>query len=225
MVQISQNKKVAIAAISIFLVSLSFMLIFFDKQDQNMDFGHTDVLSSNHDDLEQLHDGDFPLEIYKSYLETSSEPWLVTNSAGIIQYTSDEFCNLMNVDTPELEGKLIFDYINAKDLSKMVSINTSIIQSVEKIERFGPYRMISGDNEILVLFTAYPVTDDDGLVHEIIYSLNDITAEAEELTDGAEKAEKNDIKYRIQDLYPSIQDTKDVDDTRLMVDHISYSGD
>lgn len=223
MLTLTQNKKIAISAISLFLVSFAGMLFFLKNNGNELEQGKTNVLESTKHGTEQVAEIDQE-SIYREYIGSEENPIFVVNAEGNVVFASDDCCKLLSVNCDEFVGKLFFDYINTKDLSSLVSAHTKLIQDPKSTEGLGPYRMIKDNKEILVLFDAYPILDEDKKVTEIIFSVKDITEQAEGLNDpDAPQTPKDKEKTWFDDLYPKIQDMKEEQDMRMMVDKISYN--
>lgn len=221
---LSQNKKIAISAMALFLVSFAAMLLFLESGETStqkasvLNAGKGENNESVSENAEQL-----KIDAYKSYLKEVDSQFFVTTAEGKFIYMNDEFCELLSVKCEDLKDKPFFDYINSKDLSTVVSNHTKLIQDGEPSEGLGPYRMIKGKEEILVLFSAYPILGEDLKVSEIVFSVKDLTAQAEELNENGKTDEKQEEdKNWIKSLYPKIKEMKDENDIRRMVDKISF---
>ena len=207
----TQNKKIAIAALAIFIVSFSVMLFFLDGYKVDLDNTHTNVLdSSHHEEVENT-------EIRPAHSELS----FVTNTTGTLKYTTNSFCELLKLSCSEFEGKQYYDYINSNDLNDLILVHTKLVEEGSKIEAIGPYRMIQGNHEILVLLSAKPILDEEGDVTSIIYHVKDLTEQVENLHHQEAPEEKDWTKI----LYPKIKNMSDEAESRLMVDKITYKED
>lgn len=225
---ISQNKKIAIAAISIFVVSLSMMMFFLGKGN-GFENGQANLLhesggeaASGSDNGESALNAEAAAleETYRSELGNKSDPVFALYPSGKFKYTSEDFCNLVKKDCETLKGKLFYNLVNSKDLPTFISAHSEVLAQKKKIESMGPYRMISDDHEIIVMFSAVPIFDEDDALESIAFSVKDITEQVEDLDhvkqdvgenvlpefkDGGKPVEDNWLKV----LYPKIQDFKD----------------
>jgi len=220
MIKLSQNKKIALSAIAIFLVTFVFMLLFLETsshEDQHAAIsGHADVIGADHQTEDE---GSIDLEAhYRSVADNSTLPIFATDIEGRILYASSEYAELLDIEAEKLKDRLYFDFINSKDLPLVISAYAKIIQSGEDRAGLGPYRMIKGDEELLVLLNSYAVIDEDEVLTEIVFAVNDLTKQAEELN----RDENEEEKKWIYDLYPKIKDMPTQSDTRMMVDKITY---
>lgn len=221
MVSLSQNKKIAISALALFLISFVLMLIFLENKHFGTDPNQANVFNIGSHHSPKTEPGID--ELYKAYLTDRDAPFFVSNPEGKIKYANEGFCNLLSVEFDKFKGSLFFDYINNKDLSEFFPKYTKIIQNGESIEGLGPYRMLKNDREIMVLLSAYPVMENDKIT-EIVFSLKDLTERIEEFNDyGKENnEEEEEEKHWIRNLYPKIKDVKN-DDIRMVVDRITYN--
>lgn len=203
----TQNKKIAIAALAIFIVSFSVMLFFLDGNQLELENTHTNVLDSSHEE-----------EVISFEEPDNNEIAFVTDPEGSFIHTTNNFCRLLKLSCSEFEGKKYYDYINSNDLNDLILVQTKLVNDGNTIEAIGPYRMIQGKNEILVLLSAEPILDKDGKVKFITYHIKDLTEQVENLhnVDGVEEKDWTKI------LYPKIKNMSDDTESRLMVDKITY---
>lgn len=232
---ISQNKKIAISAIGVFVVSFMAMLFFLSNSSSDGGNLKTNVLHANKD---EAHDLNEPEAAYREYIDDSRAPIVVTNPEGEVLYASEAFCSLISADDDVIVGTLIFDYINTKDLAELFTSHTKLLQGGERIEGIGPLRMLKGEEEVLVLLSAYPIMNKDNMVVKIIFSARDLTEQVHEFNgdtsekvkvkDKEENKEENSSDQKgnwIKYLYPKInelENTKELDDPELIVDKISF---
>lgn len=194
---LSQNKKILLSSISIFVVSLAVLLFFVDSDGMDLEVGHDNVLNLPSAEHKELQEGE--TLNYSRYLDSDDETWFVTNSSGDFLDLSEEFASLIDVEKEEIIGDLLFNYINAKDLPGIVSENSKLLQEAEEIEGLGPYRMLNDDNEeILVIFKAVPIIGDDKKVEEILFSVKDISEVVKEMHgSGGESAEEESVEEEV----------------------------
>jgi PAS domain S-box-containing protein len=226
-ITLTQNRKIAITAVALFLLSFAFML-FFLKNGGEGSHSQVDVLGAgNHGEESSEVDME---SFYREYTEGNQlEPIFVTNTEGIVSYSVEAFCDLISVECETLIGSSIFDYINSEDLTAVFSNHTKLIQDGEVDEGIGPYRMLKSDKEILVLLSVYPILGEDEKVTELVFLVKDLTEQVEEMnsddSEDSNSPEKKDENW-IYDLYPKIKDTGNTGEVRMVVDKISFnSGD
>lgn len=222
MLKLSQNKKIAVCAIALFLISFSVMLFFLENKGDDLVHSAANVLHGTDHDSEHVPAPLTNEDHYRSFLAEEDAIMFVTNGEGEFTHLSDDFCDLLEVDCENLAGNLLFDYINVKDLSTAAAAHTRLIQQSEPMEGLGPYRMLKGNEEVFLLLNAYPVLDSEGRVSEIVFSVKDLTSQVEELNNGEEDDEDRNWIY---DLYPKIREMNDQHEIRMMVDRISYKGE
>lgn len=202
MQKISQNRKVALSSMAVFVASFSFMLLFLGGSDTNLQSAKTDVLHS-----------DSATSNHESTIDHDSINF-ITNSDGSFDEVSDKFCKTIARSCKLLVGAKSFDYISHEDLADFASIHAKLVQNGEKMDMIGPYRFISGSRERLLILAADPQKN-KGKVTKIIFSATD-------LTDKMGSSESDDEKNWIEMLYPKIKNTEKEKDPKLLVDKISY---
>mgnify|MGYP000710311201 CR=1 FL=1 len=218
---LTQNKKILIAALTIFLMSFSIMLFFLDGYKLELDNTHTNVLESSHHG--DSHDNDHEnLNHPVEELYDEEDIYFKTNTSGTLKFTSNNFCRLLKISCSEFEGQQYYDFINTTDLSDLISVHTKLVEEGKKIDAIGPYRMIQGNHEILVLLSAKPILDEEGNVEEIVYQIKDLTEQVESLNNSENKEEDKDWTKK---LYPKIKNMDEESQSRLMVDKITYKED
>lgn len=192
MLTLSQNKKIAISAVALFLMSFMGMLFFLENNGAEVENGHVNILEvGGHGDNDDGEEGTEvvvidPETMYRSYLDDTEDPIFVINAEGEIIFASDDCCDLLGTECRELEGTSFFEHINTKDLPDFVTAQMKIMNDPKLTEGMGPFRMIKGEENIIVLFNAYPVLDEASKVQEVVFSINDITAQVEEMNSKAE---------------------------------------
>ena len=217
MAKISQNKRVAISAVALFIVSFSIMLFFLgDKtgnlwKDSVLHGGEREGASFNYLSIDS---------IYKAYLASFDEPIFVTNKGGKFEYANDLYEEKFESNFSDLRGKKFLDFVNTEDISELAQVYTKVIQSGKSISATGPFRMISGEEERLVLLTAIPLINSESMVEKIIFVVKDLTDQVEELN-GDVKGQKQEVESWVNKLYPKIKEIEK-GETKLLVDKISY---
>lgn len=217
MAKISQNKRVAISAVALFIVSFSIMLFFLGDNQSNL--GKSSVLHG-----EQQEGAGFNYlsinSIYKAYLVSFDEPIFVTDKNGKFEYANDLYEAKFDSNFSDLRGEKFFDYVNTEDISELAQVYTKIIQSGKSISATGPFRMIGGEEERLVLLTAIPLANSESKVEKIIFVVKDLTDKVEGLNGDSEQ-QGEEIENWVNKLYPKIKEIEK-SETKLLVDKISY---
>lgn len=217
MSKLSQNKKIAISAVSLFIVSFSTMLFFLSGGNLNPE----DLKAGISEGESHQEDGE------KKVLESSKRDMgFVTDVEGVIQKANPGFCKLVGEDCEKLAGQKFFDLVDKDDLGELASIYVKLGQEGKKMDAIGPFRLIDGDKNKLVLFSAFPVKDEAGKVVKIRFSAKDITEKVEDLNKSDEKIEKsreNEEKSWIEKIYPKIKDLNE-QGNKLLV-KISYKNE
>jgi PAS domain S-box-containing protein len=190
MLTLSQNKKIAVSAVALFLMSFMGMLFFLENNGAEIESGHVNILEVGGHGGEDGEEGAEVIVIdpetnYRSYLGDTDDPIFVINAEGEIVFASDDSCDLLETDCRDLEGTSFFEYINTKDLPDFVTAQMKIMNDPKLTEGMGPFRMVKGEDNVFALFNAYPVLDETSKVQEVIFSINDITAQIEEMNSEA----------------------------------------
>ncbi|MBU1152042.1 PAS domain-containing protein [Patescibacteria group bacterium] len=181
---LTQDKKIAIAVVSIFLISFSVMA-FFLKAGQEASLLDASTIHATETDSHQNQDSETKAE------ETSEIPYFNISSEGKFTLANDEFLEIIGMH--KLDGESLYDFVHINDLTKLFSHQTRVIQDKEKIESVGPIRLINGNNELMVLFTIIPIEQDDK-VNELRFEVNDITAQVQEMADDEKLPTENNQK-------------------------------
>lgn len=223
MTHLSQNRKIAFSAFGLFLISFVMMALFL-KNSSDLGQGEANVLGAEggHEiqaDSVGVVDTDFA-----KIIGETSDPVIVTNAEGKVEYANEKFCSMISVKCEKFQGVLFFDFINSKDLSGFVSTHGKLFQTGVKIDGIGPYRLLKGKTEIIVLFDAEPLLK-DGKVFAVSLHVKDITDKVNELNKDksavptTENPQEN--KDWIENIYPNLKWIKDSTDIKLMVNKLS----
>lgn len=218
----SQNNKIAISAIAVFLASFSLMLFFLGDKGGELNHVKTDVLQIEETDGKSIQNIDLEAA-YREYLGNMEDPIFVTDADGTFVFSSENFCAILGTKCRNLLNKKFFDFVNSEDLPVLVEEYTHLIQEPGKIDGIGPIRMIKKNKERLILLSAKPLTDENGEFSGIIFAVKDITEQVDELQDdldGDGEVKEPDSEW-LKRLYPKIKEMNDAD-TKVIVDKISY---
>ncbi len=220
MIHLSQNKKIAFSAFGLFLVSFAMMALFL-RNSGELGQGEANVLNAQESAIVHLTD-DGKADYVKS-IGATNDPLVVINAEGSVEYSNGAFCSMIAVKCEKFHNVLFFDFINSKDLSGFVSIHGKLLQTGEKIDGIGPFRLLKGKREIIVLFDAKPLLK-DGKVFAVSLYAKDITNKVKELNKekGAttENNQENQNSNWIENIYPNLKEIKDNMDIKLMVNKL-----
>lgn len=206
MIILSQNKKIALCAGFVFVISFATMVFFLDNQGGSFEHAAVDVIHAEENTQVENEEAKF-----RKIADNQEDPLIVINTEGKIEFGSEDFCKLLKVDCEKIKGALLFDYIYAKDLSKFASAHSKLVLGGEGKEGIGPYRMIRENEEILVIFDAYPVSE-SRKVKQIVFAVRDLTDQIESINDndGVEPVESSPVKNKwMKNLYPRIEEEED----------------
>lgn len=202
----SENKKIAISAIAIFMVSFSVMLFFLGKGGGDLNHGETSVLNATEE------------KETASREKETLEPIFTTNTEGLIISSNDIFIKLIGSKEKELIGDKVFDYIKKEELADFAADFAKVIQNSEKKDGIGPYTIVNGTTEKLVLFSVKPVANKNNKVEEITFFAKDLS---EKMQEYKEKTTESEEKSWYNKIYPKIKDSEEKDQ-KLLVDKITY---
>lgn len=199
---LSQNKKIALSAISLFLLSLTSMVLFLS--DLGGDYAKTDVLGAG-DKAHEVHEEDVE-DSYRSRLSNTELPIVVIDPEGKVVFASEDFCELIDVSCDVFTDNLFFEYVNSKDLPQFFSTQNKVLQGGDAVDGMGPYRLLKSKKEVLVLFNAALVPTSDKKVSHVALAAKDITSLAESL--NMEATSEENINTWIQDLSSTVEKKK-----------------
>lgn len=204
MVSLTQNNKIAIAAVLIFLVSFSVMLFSIDKEIASPEYikanvleagvagegsggGHEVYFSENEGEAggeEVGNEAEVDLEtLYRDALGGFEGSIFALLPEGKIKFLSENFTAdygyaLEGVEG--VEGKIFFSFVAPDDLPDFAAEYTSVLQSGKAENGTGPYGILRKDGGVSVAMVSFlPVVDENGKVLEIIGAVKDITDRVE----------------------------------------------
>lgn len=207
---ITQNNKIALAAVSVFLASFSSMLIFMDGAEMSPQYLKSNVIESalngegsgTHGSVhfsESASEGAHGTEasskaseeekdlikekedLYRALLKNFSDPFVVLEPNGKPKFISKDFTEKYGYNLANIGKDGFFSHIVASDLPNFVTEYTSVLQSGKAVQKVGPYRFnCTDDKKFVHLISLLPVVDDEGRVTDIIGNITDITSTVEE---------------------------------------------
>lgn len=205
----SQDKKIAAIALAVFMVSFSLMMFFLGSTDR-LEHTETNVLHSVMEQTEEIKvDG----------------PGFITNPEGEFIYISESFCGLITTGCEEMMDGKIFEYIHTTELPDFVSAFTKLVGEKEKMESIGPFRVVAGNEEKLILFSAQPIIGEDEKVSTVIFVAKNLTEQIEKLHKKEKDKEDEKKSKWWEKIYPKIKEI-DEEETKegnkLLVEKIGY---
>jgi PAS domain-containing protein len=180
MIILSQNNKIALSALAIFLVTFASMLFFLGDHDISGS-GGADVLNSHGDasDEEMQLVGSSLFVEEMAAVKNSPLPVIITDNELTIHYSRGDFCEFLEISCEEVDGKTLFELVGTDDVVDLASLNLKLVQDGVKIDSIGPYKIGITDEAKLVLLSATPVKDKEDKVFRIIFEIKDITERIE----------------------------------------------
>ncbi len=168
MFKLSQNNKIAVSALAVFIVSFTSMVMFLDEN-VDLDETHANVLhvAKDPNNFASFDDGEAPM--------------FITNVEGEVLYKSADFCALLQKSCKKSDDENVFDYVKESDHADLAPIYAKLVQSGKEIGAIGPLVMLSGGSEKLVLLDAKPIFDRKENVEFVVFSAKDLTEKAKDL--------------------------------------------
>ncbi len=164
---LSQNRKIAISTVAVFLASFCFMIVFLAGSDKSAEFGKTDVMSATE----------------------NNDIVFSTGPEGNFLGASEPFCLLVEKNCTAIKEHRLFDIINSEDLSDFASVHAKLLQEGESVKGLGPFRFKDqNDGYKLLLLDAVPQKE-EGKVIRIIFSARDLTEHIKNLSKNSEGEE------------------------------------
>ncbi len=196
MLEFSQNKKIAISAVAMFVVSLSTMVFFLGGNIE----GGADVLGANSSHNESESD----------VVENSFS--FTTDVGGNITAASTDFCSLINKSCDLIVKKSLYKFVNKEDVSDLAAVFGKLAQKAQIIDSIGPIR-VSGDvsKGKLVILKAQSMESDKGKnkkVENIKFWVKDITdkVDGEKNVEAKPSEESEEAQDWMQNIYPKIRE-------------------
>ena len=138
MFKITQNRKVLLMAVSIFVVSVSMILFFVGGNGQDLSVSNENLQTQL---LEVFHHNEEKVDDYRELLGDPDSPLFVVESDGTFSYLSPDFAEKIGYSEEELLGEAFFPYIHSKDLPVFVTAFTKLVQNGEQQSNLGPFRI------------------------------------------------------------------------------------
>jgi PAS domain S-box-containing protein len=213
MASLTQNNKIAVAAVSIFFLSFSAMLFFMDRGEVSPDYLKSSVLEAEMTNGEEhsvyFSEGDAANQesegssnqfkktedSYRKLINKYYEPFFVLKPEGKAKFLSENFSSKYGYELDEIDQKGFFSYMYPEDLPDFVTEYTSVIQSGKAVNGIGPFRFINKDGKLSVhIISLLPVIADDGKVVEVIGCIKDITSKVDDISEAKEQKEAEEAQ-------------------------------
>lgn len=195
MLILSQNKKIAFIALSLFIVSLSIVFV---------------LSSSNHSGNEETLQNNVFSSLFAKHAEGEDAnaeedkgPVLTITKAGEFISFNNSFSEQFGHNTEDLKNQKFFSLFHPEDLANFIGSFTKAVQNKEEIVYSGPYRFKNknGDYRLVILSMSVKKSS-------VVLTFKDITDSVEELQ------ESNDGSGGGK----SIKNLEDKDDARIVVE-------
>jgi PAS domain S-box-containing protein len=202
MVKFSQNKKIAISAIALFVVSFTTMTFFLGGGSSG--HGSANVMSSG--GSEHGGGGESANEA------TVTKTGFSTDVSGNITMASKDFCKLLDKNCEEIIKQPIYKYVNKEDFSELAEVLGKESIAAMTIDSIGPIK-ISADQgeEKMIILSAQSVKDKEGKITVINFSVKDITDKVDGKPAVEEKpaATQESEELWKDSIYPKIKDVNE----------------
>lgn len=172
---LQNNRNVIMAAVTLFIVSLTTLLFFLTGQSG----GNHDLQANIVDSLDHKSQQEEE-KTYRQMVDEQEGPITVLGTDGSVQFTSWEFESLIGYSKESMKEELFYSSIHPEDLSLFVAAFNKVLTSDSPVMMIGPYRMRSKDDAYQVhMASLYPIQK-DAEVTSIIVSVRDITKEIQQ---------------------------------------------
>ena len=222
---LSPNKKIAVSAVAIFILSFASMVLFLDAPGASgKGKGHqANVFDSHKPNSEHIESGvqqetaRFGLKKIDeiALFQTSKFPTVITDKELNVRSMRNDFAQLVGEEKmQEFKEQNLFNFVNSDDVPELASLNLKLLDNGLKVEAMGPFRMQSEEGEKLVMLSANPIKNSRGKVDYIIFQFRDLSDKIELII--GENEEKIEVKE------PEVEETKtaepEVDEELLELD-------
>ncbi len=171
------NKNVILAAVALFMVSLTGLLFFLsgDTGGHGLQAGHGD-LKANVVDAGSGHGENADEKIYREALgealkETAS--FTVVKPDGHVEFLNADYEKMTGYHLKDIKDQLFFSFIHPEDLPKIMSAFGKVIAEDKPVLIVGPYRMRNANGEYhFHIASLYPMKST-----AIGFVVRDITSE------------------------------------------------
>lgn len=164
---LTQNRKIAISTIAVFLASFSFVLVFLGGSDENAKFAQTDVMGAAAD----------------------NRIIFATDAGGNILGASDPFCLITGTDCSDIKSYKVFDLIHSDDLSGFASVHAELLQEGEGADGLGPFRFVNEKSDDRLLLLGARPHKEGSKIAKIVFLAKDLTEHIRRMTDDADDEE------------------------------------
>lgn len=210
---LKKNKNIMIAAVGLFIVSMSVLLMFLNQEPLNKDELKTSVVEASSVKSHQEEE-----RHYREVVKNEEDPIVVIGMNGLIDFSSADFAELTGYKNEQIKGQLYFSFINPEELSTFLSGFGKVIDTEKPVLLVGPYRFKdSSGNYRYQIGSLYPVNA-DGKLTRIAISIRDITSELQKQQNNEkpqpEKTEESNPGKKIRD-------EKENENNHLMADKLA----
>ncbi len=162
---LTQNRKIAISTLAIFLASFSFVLVFLGGSDENAKLAQTDVMGAAED----------------------NRIIFATDPGGNFLGASEPFCLITGMSCSEITNHRIFDLIHSDDLSEFASAHAELLQGGEGADGLGPFRFVNEKSDDRLLLLGARPQKEGAKISKIIFLAKDLTEHIKRMNEASEE--------------------------------------
>jgi|WetSurMetagenome_2_1015567.scaffolds.fasta_scaffold61832_3 PAS domain S-box-containing protein len=164
-----QNRNILIVALSVFIVSMTALMLFLNNGGQGGSELQTDVLQTGTVDTAAVETN------YRNILEGGEDPFAVIKLDGHIVFTSANLESMTGFSADDLQGRLFFSLIDGNDLPTFFSAFGKVIETGKPETMIGPFGIVNIYGEYKTsMGSVYPVME-EGRVSKIGILIKDIS--------------------------------------------------
>ncbi len=185
---LTQNRKIAISTLAVFLASFSFVLVFLGGTDETSKLAQTDVMGATED----------------------NRIIFATDPGGNFLGASEPFCLITGTACSEIKDYTIFDLIHADDLSSFASVHAELLQEGEGAEGLGPFRFVNEKSDDRLLLLGARPQKEGAKITKIVFLAKDLTEHIKRMheeKEGDDEDSDEDLPREenwFEKLYPNI---------------------
>ena len=164
-----ENRNVVLAALGIFVVTLSVFMLFLGHEPADSHDIKTSVVDTAHQDSQSTEDK------YRSLIKNTEDPIIVIGINGTIEFASEDYNFMAGYKKDELLGKQYFTLIRAEDLPQFMIAFGKAVEAELPVNLVGPYQFLKADSSYLYeIASIYPLKT-KGKISKMVLVIKDIT--------------------------------------------------
>lgn len=166
-----KQKKVFILTFTFLIILLTTTFIV-SESNLNIDHNELQTFVIKHDDIETVQSEDF----YREVLNNQTNEIFILKKDTTIEFSTETWREDFGYYKDELEGANFFTFIHPKDLPYFANEIVELVNTEEKIDGIGPFRIKDYNGEYsLFIANAIPLVDEEGELQRIGLILIDVS--------------------------------------------------